>query len=37
VRLRELEEDGTVSLADYPNVTAWMERIEARESFRAAG
>ena len=37
VRLRELEEDGTVSLADYPNVTAWMERIEARKSFRAAG
>ena len=37
VRLHELEEDGTVSLADYPNVTAWMERIEARESFRAAG
>ena len=37
VRLRELEEGGTVSLADYPNVAAWMERIEARESFRAAG
>jgi glutathione S-transferase len=37
VRLRELEEGGTVSLADYPNVAAWIERIEARESFRAAG
>ena len=37
VRLRELEEGGTVSLADYPNVAAWMERIEARESFRSAG
>src|ERR687893_338217 len=33
VRLRELEEGGTVSLADYPNVAAWMEMIEARESF----
>ncbi len=37
VRLRELEEGGAVSLADYPNVASWMERIEARESFRAAG
>ncbi len=37
VRLRELAQRGEVSLADYPNVTAWMERIEARESFRAAG
>jgi len=37
VRLHELEENGTVSLADYPNVASWMERIEARESFKAAG
>ena len=37
VRLHELEQNGTVSLADYPNVTSWMERIEARESFKAAG
>lgn len=37
VRLRELAERGEVSLADYPNVAAWMERIEARESFGAAG
>ena len=37
VRLRELAERGEVSLANYPNVAAWMERIEARESFEAAG
>lgn len=37
VRLREFAERGEVSLADYPNVAAWMERIEARESFGAAG
>ena len=37
VRLHELEQNHTVSLADYPNVASWMERIEARESFRAAG
>ena len=37
VRLGELAEGGEVELADYPNVVAWMERIEARESFRAAG
>jgi glutathione S-transferase len=37
VRLHELEQNHTVSLADYPNVVSWMERIEARESFRAAG
>ncbi len=36
VRLHELEENGTVSLADYPNVASWMDRIEARESFKAA-
>ncbi len=37
VRLRELAEGGGIELADYPNVVAWMEKIEARESFRAAG
>jgi glutathione S-transferase len=37
VRLRELVEEGEIELADYPNVLAWVERIEARESFRAAG
>jgi glutathione S-transferase len=37
VRLRELAEGGEVKLAAYPNVVAWMERIEARESFMAAG
>ncbi len=37
VRLHELEEKGVVSLADYPNVASWMDRIEARESFKAAG
>jgi glutathione S-transferase len=37
VRLRELAEGGEIELADYPNVVAWTERIEARESFKAAG
>ncbi len=37
VRLHELDEAGDLSLADYPNVTSWMERIEARESFKTAG
>ncbi len=37
VRLHELEENGTISLADYPNVASWMGRIEARESFKVAG
>ena len=37
VRLHELEEKGEISLADYPNVASWMDRIEARESFKAAG
>ena len=36
VRLRELEERGEISLAEYPNVAAWMERVESRESYRAA-
>jgi glutathione S-transferase len=37
VRLRELEQRGEVSLESYPNVAAWMERIEGRESYEAAG
>ena len=36
VRLRELEERGEVSLDEYPNVTAWIQRIESRESYKAA-
>ncbi len=36
VRLRELAERGEISLAEYPNVAAWMERLESRESYRAA-
>lgn len=35
-RLREMEAAGEVSLEDRPNVAAWMGRIEARESYRAA-
>jgi len=36
VRLRELEERGEVSLDEYPNVEAWMERLESRQSYKAA-
>ncbi len=36
VRLRELEERGEVSLEGYPNVAVWIERIERRESYKAA-
>ena len=36
VRLRELEERGEVSLDEYPNVAAWMERLESRKSYKAA-
>ena len=36
VRLRELEESGEVSLDKYPNVAAWIERIEERESYEAS-
>ena len=35
-RLRELGERGEVPLQRYPNVTAWMERVESRESYRAS-
>jgi glutathione S-transferase len=37
VRLHELEENGALSLSNYPSVVGWMEKIEARESFKAAG
>ncbi len=36
IRLRELEERGESSFDGYPNVVAWMERIENRESYGAA-
>ena len=36
-RLRELEKSGGVSLEEYPNVAAWVERLEARESYEASG
>ena len=36
VRLRELETRGEVSLEEYPPVRAWIQRIESRESYKAA-
>jgi glutathione S-transferase len=36
IRLRELEERGEVSFEEYPNVAAWMERLESRPSYEAA-
>ena len=36
VRLRELEERGEIELSRYPNVTAWIQRIKSRESYKAA-
>ncbi len=35
-RLRELAEVGDVELDKYPNVRAWMERVESRESYKAS-
>ncbi len=35
-RLRELAERGDVVLEKYPNVEAWMERVESRESYKAS-
>ena len=32
-RLRELAESGDVPLHEYPNITGWMEQVEARESY----
>ena len=36
VRLHELEENGTVSLTDYPNVTSYGSH-RGRESFKPQG
>ena len=36
VRLRELESKNKISFGRYPNVAAWMERLEGRESYKAA-
>ena len=35
-RLQGLAESGDVSLHKYLNVTAWMERVESRKSYKAA-
>ena len=35
-RLREMAEIGEVPLHEYPNVTAWIERVEGRESYKAS-
>jgi glutathione S-transferase len=35
-RLRELADRGDVPLQKYPNVGAWMERLESRDSYKAA-
>jgi len=35
-RLREMAEIGEVPLHEYPNVAAWMERIENRKSYKAS-
>jgi glutathione S-transferase len=35
-RLRELAESGEVPLHKYPNVMAWIERVESRRSYEAS-
>ena len=35
-RLRDLAESGDVPLRKYPNVVAWMERVENRQSYEAS-
>jgi glutathione S-transferase len=35
-RLRGLEKNGDVPLHEYPNIAAWMERVEGRESYKAS-
>jgi glutathione S-transferase len=35
-RLREVAERGDVPLQKYPNVVAWMERVEGRKSYEAS-
>ena len=36
IRLRELKGKGEVSLEEYPNVAAWIGRLESRESYTAS-
>jgi glutathione S-transferase len=35
-RLRNLAESGDLPLRKYPNVMAWMERVEARQSYKSS-
>lgn len=35
-RLREMAKSGEVTLHKYPNVAAWMEKLESRESYKAS-
>jgi glutathione S-transferase len=35
-RLRVLAKSGEVPLQEYPNVMAWMERVESRESYKVS-
>jgi len=35
-RLRELAKIGEIPLHEYPNVMAWMDRVEGRESYKAS-
>ncbi len=35
-RLRNLAESGDVPLRKYPNVMAWIERVEARQSYKSS-
>ncbi len=35
-RLRELAESGDAPLHKYPGVTAWMERVESRQSYKSS-
>jgi len=35
-RLRVLTKSGEVPLHKYPNIMAWMERVENRENYRAS-
>ncbi len=35
-RMRGLTENGDLALHEYPNVTAWMQRVEGRETYKAS-
>ncbi len=35
-RMRGLTENGDLALHKYPNVTAWMQRVEGRETYKAS-